>query len=395
MKYFICMLMMVLGVSCQAKTDDPQLLLHKINSKVNALKYGSYVFHSMYTKSEPGTKPYNRDRVFAVSFEKSRDALVGFNVLSKGAGTERLYDGAFYFINKDSILLRQTQADAKDKVLQLRSDYTIFPLPVFLNGRIQSMNQPSSINQVRVSEKLKWHNMECYRLQLGESQGVKGGKAEAYIYVDAATLLPIGQYIMFETITGSATKTEIFDEYVENYSEAILPPNTFMLDNLSIYKRETSDASKVYGGGRTLSVGDEAPGWQLPMMDGKLLSLAGLRGKTIVVDFWFKDCSPCVLQMVELESLRKKYANKNIVFLGINIKDDNSSELEEFLQRRGINATIVMNGSAIRQPYRVSGAPVLYVIDKNGKIIYAQDGYSKDMKSKVEVLLLKNDSQAY
>jgi peroxiredoxin len=393
MRYFICMLMMALGISCQAKTDDPQLLLNKINSKVNALKYGSYVFHSMYTKSEPGTKTYNRDRVFAVSFEKSSDVLVGFNVLSKGAGTERLYNGAFYFINKDSILLRQTPADAEEKILQLRSDYTIFPLPVFLNGRIQSMNQPSSIKQVKVSEKLKWHNMECYRLQLGESKGVKGGKAEAYIYVDAATLLPIGQYIMFETITGSVTQTEMFEEYVENYSEAVLPFKTFMLDNLSFYKRETSDASKVYGGGRTLSVGDEAPGWQLPMMNGKQLSLADLRGKTIVMDFWFKDCSPCVLQMVELESLRKKYANKNIVFLGVNIKDDKSSALEKFLQRRGINATIVMNGNAIMQPYRVTGAPVLYVIGKNGKIIYAQDGYLKDMQRTVE-MLLKDDGNA-
>lgn len=52
--------------------------------------------------------------------------------------------------------------------------------------------------------------------------------------------------------------------------------------------------------------------------------------------------------------------------------------------------TVLLGGAAIANNYRVSGYPTTYLIDKNGKIIFTQTGYSKDTESELEEMILKN-----
>ncbi|MFI5322001.1 MAG: TlpA family protein disulfide reductase [Thermodesulfobacteriota bacterium] len=72
-------------------------------------------------------------------------------------------------------------------------------------------------------------------------------------------------------------------------------------------------------------VGNRAPDFSLNLMDGKKISSSELRGKTVLLNFWASWCMPCREEAQALEESWQKYKDKNVVFIGVNIWDENSS----------------------------------------------------------------------
>lgn len=389
--FFVLLLVFTSSCSSNYKVHDPKDILDKINERVTLLNSGSYTLHSRYTKISIGEDSSTRDRVFNVKFKKSGEAILGFKVLSRGNGIERMYDSKRLYINmlKDSTLYFNNSDDARNPLLSWSSDYTIIPFQVYKNRQFQSMNTKTKIKDVSIVGVEMWHNMLCYKIQLGKSQGLGNSKAEVFSYVLVKDLLPVGQYIMFETIENNVKKIEIFDEYLDNIEFGSVNDAQFDVDNLSYYVRQKENIATVYDSKNTLlEIGSHAPEWTLPGLDGKNLSLPSFRGKVVVLDFWFKECPPCLKQMVELQQLHNTFSNRLISFVGINIKDDPIKDnLSAFLNNRKVTMLTVYNGSLIQDEYKISSAPVLYIIGKSGEILYRQDGYSEKMIERVSEVL--------
>jgi len=55
-----------------------------------------------------------------------------------------------------------------------------------------------------------------------------------------------------------------------------------------------------------------------------------------------------------------------------------------------VNYTVLIHGEDAVNDYHVTGFSTIYLIDKNGKIIYTDLGYNKDLEKTIELLLLKN-----
>src|SRR5215813_9518261 len=68
-------------------------------------------------------------------------------------------------------------------------------------------------------------------------------------------------------------------------------------------------------------VGNPAPDFQLPNMDGATISLADLRGNPAVIVFWAAWCSSCKEEAPRINALAAEYAGKGVRVLGINVKD--------------------------------------------------------------------------
>lgn len=68
-------------------------------------------------------------------------------------------------------------------------------------------------------------------------------------------------------------------------------------------------------------VGKQALPFSAKDINGKNYSLESLKGKVIVINFWFVECKPCVMEMPELNKLVEKYENKDVVFLGLAINE--------------------------------------------------------------------------
>ena len=122
-------------------------------------------------------------------------------------------------------------------------------------------------------------------------------------------------------------------------------------------------------------IGQTAPDFTLKDLDGQSVTLLGLRGYVVILDFWKASCSVCLTSMAHLESLRERYQAEGLILVSV-LLDLSPGEAEVFLQDRGYTEHVTLWESqdaavAVRDLYGVTLVPYTFVIDRQGIIRYA------------------------
>lgn len=100
---------------------------------------------------------------------------------------------------------------------------------------------------------------------------------------------------------------------------------------------------------------------------GAKISLADLRGKVVLIDFWATWCGPCVRSIPHLIKMHEQYAAKGLVIVGHT--DGSSKNIEEFIKEKGI-PYVISQGSDIGKGYGVSGIPHVVLVDVEGNVAW-------------------------
>jgi cytochrome c biogenesis protein CcmG, thiol:disulfide interchange protein DsbE len=113
-----------------------------------------------------------------------------------------------------------------------------------------------------------------------------------------------------------------------------------------------------------------APEFTLPRVQGKgTISLASLRGKVVVLNFWASDCGPCKAEQRDLDTAAAKWASKGVVFLGVDEIDLHSPAIK-YLDHYDVPYASVDDGAgALAGRYGVTGTPETFFIDRQGKVV--------------------------
>lgn len=121
-------------------------------------------------------------------------------------------------------------------------------------------------------------------------------------------------------------------------------------------------------------VGKPAPAFTLRSADGKTISLAGLRGHPVVLNFWATWCTSCLTEHPNLVAAWKKYARSGVEFLGISFQDS-AAKGKEFLQQHGGRWPVLSDpDEQTAISYGVTGPPETVIIDRNGVVRYKAPG---------------------
>lgn len=114
--------------------------------------------------------------------------------------------------------------------------------------------------------------------------------------------------------------------------------------------------------------GTTAPNFTATTIDGKEIELSKLKGKVVVLNFWFTRCQPCIAEMPDLNKIVDHYTGKDVVFLSFAPED--KTKLEEFFQKHPFKFTAVPESETIRRDvFKLFSAwPYAVIIDKEGKI---------------------------
>ena len=118
-------------------------------------------------------------------------------------------------------------------------------------------------------------------------------------------------------------------------------------------------------------VGGPAPAFSLARLDGKgSLSLASLRGKTVILNFWASWCDPCKREAPALEQVWKQYRGDNVVVIGVD-SNDVAGDARRFVSAHGLTYPIVRDGggTVASSRYGISALPVTYVINPQGRLV--------------------------
>ena len=117
-------------------------------------------------------------------------------------------------------------------------------------------------------------------------------------------------------------------------------------------------------------VGQSAPVFSgVRLSDGKTMSLADLRGKTVVVNFWASWCTTCQDEAAVVAAAEKKWRAKGVVFLGVDTHDTNAGAAT-YLKNYGIEFDSVIDSDQnIGAQYGVTGLPETFFLDSKGTIV--------------------------
>ena len=116
-------------------------------------------------------------------------------------------------------------------------------------------------------------------------------------------------------------------------------------------------------------VGAAAPAFSLRRLDGGgTLTLASLRGKPVVLNFWASWCIPCKAEAKALEQAYTQYGGR-VAFVGVDYHDV-YGDARRFVAAHALTFPMVRDGSGdVTGRYGVSQVPETYILDRRGHVV--------------------------
>lgn len=136
-----------------------------------------------------------------------------------------------------------------------------------------------------------------------------------------------------------------------------------------------------------ITIGNEIGDWTLPIVNKKKnVSAADFKDKIVMMDFWIKNCGPCMESFPFLKKLQEKYGDKNFKLLTVNAYE-HQKEVDFFYKRENPKYLMLYNGQQLAKKLGVGAYPSIIILGKDGKVIYSELGFDKE---KVEQIIREN-----
>ncbi len=125
-----------------------------------------------------------------------------------------------------------------------------------------------------------------------------------------------------------------------------------------------------------VDVGQTAPAFELPRVSGEgRVSLASLRGKVVVIDFWASWCQPCIRAFPELDQIQQRYGSRGVQVLAVSIDDEVASARRALGSESHQFTALHDPGMSMAGRYGIGGAlPATVIVDREGTVRFVRTG---------------------
>jgi cytochrome c biogenesis protein CcmG/thiol:disulfide interchange protein DsbE len=141
-------------------------------------------------------------------------------------------------------------------------------------------------------------------------------------------------------------------------------------------------------------VGRDVPEFSLSLVangaslggDGSAVTMAQLRGRAVLLDFWATWCPPCRAEAPIVDKISRRWSDRGVVVVGVDTDTAEQGDPREFALAHGLTYPIVrdLSGAASRS-YEIESIPTLVVVSRTGKVVAVRTGITDD--SEIERLL--------
>ena len=108
-------------------------------------------------------------------------------------------------------------------------------------------------------------------------------------------------------------------------------------------------------------------GFSLTSLDGKTYTLAGLKGKIVLLNFWATWCPPCRKEMPDMEKLYRTYEKQGLTVIAVS--DEDRETVVNFLAKNNYSFPIALDpGRKVNSAFAVEGIPKSFIFDREGRL---------------------------
>ncbi|MEL6276437.1 MAG: TlpA disulfide reductase family protein, partial [Bacteroidota bacterium] len=206
--------------------------------------------------------------------------------------------------------------------------------------------------------------------------------------VDTVSNPQIGAFIAFQTLARAGE----MGLPIHEAAIAKLPANDPLATNYQKFVSSLKQQLARQAASQKVKVGEPAPNISLPSPDGKNYSLADLKGKVVLLDFWASWCGPCRRENPNVVKVYDKYKKDGFTIYSVsldgldprrtaNLSPEQVAQGNEQQKKRWVDA---IKKDGLSWPYHVSelkkwsgeasasygvtGIPKTFLIDREGKI---------------------------
>lgn len=138
------------------------------------------------------------------------------------------------------------------------------------------------------------------------------------------------------------------------------------------------DKTEVTAAGQAgLRIGQEAPDFELTLLDGTPHKLSDYRGKVVFINFWATWCPPCQAEMPFLKSFYEREQDSGVVILGVNATRTEVSVpvVKAWSESWALPFPIMLDKEGkVTETYKVNAYPVTFMLDREGRIRLKHQG---------------------
>lgn len=147
----------------------------------------------------------------------------------------------------------------------------------------------------------------------------------------------------------------------------------------------------VLGGdsGPTADIGNPAPQFELGLLGGDHLSLADLKGKVVMLNFWATWCGPCRVEMPEMQRVYERYKDEGFEVVAVNLQETEVA-VSGFVNQLGLTFPVVYDLTGeVFDTYLVRPLPTSYFVDREGiiRFLFVGPMSEEDIEQRIRLML--------
>lgn len=368
----------VLLAACGEKMPDKSgkeilLELNSVASKLNTIDFSVDYFYDDMTDEREAYKA--KVDIYMERNISSKNQNAPFNFLIKrDDNTTIIYkDDISYLVDGNNQTVTLGYYDSLNYVLGVDGSYfqQMLTEMIFPSDYSQMINQLQDTISVLPNE--KFNGEECYVINTEKYY------AEYQVTMIERTWISVKDKLPRKAERYQVQGTDslkIINTFTIRDKDFAFDKSKLSLDFAKDYAQEVF---KPKPKPQPLVAGAPAPDFELLNQDGKTVKLSDYRGKVLLIDFWGTWCVWCIKSFPKLEAAYEALKGKPVEFLGISCQEPADADPVKFAREKGLTYPILLNGDGVAQSFAIEGYPTFYIIDKEGKVVLSQSGFSETL----------------
>ena len=173
---------------------------------------------------------------------------------------------------------------------------------------------------------------------------------------------------------------------------SVLASSTLTLLLLGCEKTTPHTGATAIANEEAPKIGYLAPNFRLTNLQGEEVSVAGLSGKVLFINFWATWCAPCLAEMPSMEILYHDFKDEGLEMLAVSSDAEGAVIVQPFVQKLELTYPILLDPDfRVHDKYRIQSVPTTILVDRNSvithRIVGARNWNDTESQDLIEKLL--------